>query len=399
MVPCMAAALFLEKPSPERLAVMAGNMAILIIWMHLREFRPGGLNRLLRFNYARQKVSPGGGANGLIPVVFYLVDVALLFTLEQNSRFILNYYLHFLYFVLLVNAGVNLPKVHGLAVNAMTFVLSMVKFVQLLAVNNTPFNFSAAMFSFFTGILTMLIISYAKTMFQEKEKVEMLYGELKQYASRVRELSVAGERNRIAGELHDIIGHSLTALVMELEICARIMAEDPRKAHDIVKRAIEYARSALVNVRRAVDALRPGELEKKDLRSALVGLVEEFSVSCGVAVELDLKAVGDFSPMAELALFRAVQEALTNSLRHGRATAIKIDTVTYSDSTVIKICDNGAGDANSIPGHGLKGMRDRVETAGGRVTYGPGENGGFTVEIRLPNDDGNKKALEASARG
>jgi signal transduction histidine kinase len=379
MVVCMLAALQLENPSPKRLAVLALLMTALVIWVNLGEIITDSLCKLLK----SKTHCPAG--YGRLRMIIFLVDVALLYMLEQNSRFILNYYLHLLYFVLMVNAGVRLSRRQGLLVNAITFIAFLSKFTSLLSTSYSPFNLSLAMFSFFTGILTLLIISYAKSMAEEKENTDRLYAELKSYAGKVKELSIAGERSRIAGELHDIIGHSLTALIMELEICSRIMAEDSQKALQMVKKSAVRARGALANVRRAVDALKPEELEGKRLEAALAGLVQEFSLSCGVLVDIEISQCPALSPRAEMAVFRAVQEALTNSLRHGKAGAVKIQASRGAGGIVINIADDGCGAERIVPGHGLSGMRERLESAGGRLSfYSGGENKGFFIEISLP---------------
>lgn len=381
---CMLAALHLENPSPERLAVLAVFMSVLLLWVNLRDLVPGRL--LGRFGKAAGREKEGGRPEqGRLLMLVFLGDVALLYILEQNSRFILNYYLHLLYFVLMVNAGVSLSRKQGLLVNSAALIVFLSKFARLLSANYSPFNVSLAMFSFFTGILTLIIISYAKSMAEEKEKTDILYSELKTYAGKVRELSITGERNRIAGELHDIIGHSLTALTMELEICSRIMAGDSQKAQEIIKNATTDARNALINVRRAVDALKPGELEGKTLNAALAVLVQKFSRNCGLRVELNFELCPALSPRAELAVFRVVQEALTNSQRHGKATTVKICAAPGAGSTVINISDDGCGTEEIVPGHGLNGMRQRVESVGGRLSYNSrGRHNGFSIEIHLP---------------
>ncbi|MEW6425108.1 MAG: sensor histidine kinase [Bacillota bacterium] len=362
---CFLAALRLEAPARERLAVLALLFAVFTLWVHLKELGPIRCHRLY--------------------YLAFLADIALVYLIEQNSRFVINYYFHLIYFLLIISAQTDLPRKHGLAVSVLTFLVSMIKFAELLRINPGPANISLAIFSFFTGVLTIVILNYARYIREDKETIARLYDELKAYAGQVQELAVTAERNRIAREIHDSLGHSLTALIMELEIYQRTLARDPAQAQKMLEEIKAGARKGLAAVRQAVEALRPRELEEGSLPEALGELVREFASGTGVTIKLAKKnRIPPLPPLSGLALYRAAQEALTNAVRHGRAAQVDIILERTAAGVVLTVADNGQGAAEIRPGYGLAGMAERVEAAGGRVEFISEKGKGFTVKVEIP---------------
>ncbi len=150
----------------------------------------------------------------------------------------------------------------------------------------------------------------------------------------------------------------------------------------------ERARDGLVAVRRAVDALRPRELEQSPLEAALRRLIDEYSRNGALRIDLAVpNPLPRLSPVAELGLFRAAQEALTNAVRHGRADRIAVVLEAAPGRLVLKVTDNGRGCPAVVPGNGLTGMRERVAGVGGRVSWESPAQGGFVLEVRIPADE------------
>ncbi|MDA8096893.1 MAG: sensor histidine kinase [Clostridia bacterium] len=282
----------------------------------------------------------------------------MLFLIEQNSRFIINYHFHAFYLVLIVTAGLLLPRRPGLWVMGVAFLMSMVKFVELVAITGMPSNLSLTVVSSLTAVLIIVVITYARYLQDEREKTARLYAELQRYAQQVRELSVTVERNRLAREIHDTVGHSMTGLVMELEMCRKVLDRDTAQAAAMLEEIREHAQNGLVNVRRAVDALRPRELERSPLESAVRRLIDEYSQNGSLEIELAIhNSFPHLSPVAELGLFRAVQEALTNAVRHGQADRIQVILNRVPGHLVMTVTDNGRGCPGVVPGNGLTGMQ------------------------------------------
>jgi signal transduction histidine kinase len=193
------------------------------------------------------------------------------------------------------------------------------------------------------------------------------------------------ERGRLAREMHDVLAHSLSALVVQLE-GARLLADrtkaDPELL-DAVTRAHGLAQGGLVDARRAIGALRGDDLPGPE---RLPALLEDFGEATGVETVLDVAGPPRELPSeARLALFRTAQEALTNVRRHAHPQRVELRVRYEPEATVLRIEDFGEPPAANGDGggYGLTGMQERAELLGGRLQAGPTREG-FRVELRLP---------------
>ncbi len=198
------------------------------------------------------------------------------------------------------------------------------------------------------------------------------------------------ERQRIARELHDELGHTLTALKMDVvRICERF-AREPETRDDLL-RVAGYVDEAIATVRRVASELRPGILDDLGLPAAVEWQAEEFTERTGIEVRVDVFPL-DLTVESECAigLFRILQEALTNVARHAHATAVRVTLRATDESVELIVADNGRGidreTANTRSSHGLVGVRERARNMNGMayVRGVPGE--GTTVHVRLPLD-------------
>lgn len=194
--------------------------------------------------------------------------------------------------------------------------------------------------------------------------------------ARLAESSRTEERLSISRDLHDLIGHQLTALTLELEAAAHL-ASGPAAEH--VGRARSTARELLTDVRAVVGRLREPPF---DLGTALrrVGAAVAHPA---VHVDLDPGCSVD-DPSRALALLRCVQEIVTNTVRHARAEHLWIEISHCDGDIVVRARDDGRGVDGIQPGNGLRGMAERLGEFGGRVTYASRRGQGFTVEARVP---------------
>ncbi|HEY3766944.1 MAG TPA: sensor histidine kinase [Gaiellales bacterium] len=191
------------------------------------------------------------------------------------------------------------------------------------------------------------------------------------------------ERHRIARELHDQIGQNLTAVVLELRrLQGRV---DPAFAETLAD-AQELARESLEEVRRISYELRPAALDDLGLASALSSLGAAVARRAAIDVSLDIG--GDLprlAPEAELAVYRVAQEALTNAVRHSGCASAHIRLASTPEGAVLQVSDDGAGlDGSPATGGGIRGMRERALTVGGRLVLGVGGAGGVEVELTVP---------------
>lgn len=184
------------------------------------------------------------------------------------------------------------------------------------------------------------------------------------------------ERLRLSRELHDLAGHRLTALKLNLEL-ARRLPEAQRS--DRIDTALQMSDALLEDIRGVVGQLRAHD--GLSLRPALQQLADGLP---GVRVELDVG--DDLAPDVDTAavILRCAQEALTNAVRHGAARQIRIRVGRQDDGIAVEVRDDGRGRAEVQAGHGLTGMRERVQAAGGRLDYDSRAGAGFTLRAWLP---------------
>ena len=211
---------------------------------------------------------------------------------------------------------------------------------------------------------------------------------------RAREAAVAEERNRLAREIHDTLAHYLTVVNVQLEAAEKLAATQPARSLDAVGRARRLTLQCLQEVRRSVGALRAATVEELALPGALAKLVREFSESTGIDVSLDLGDVDSLhlTPEAAQALYRTVQEALTNVQRHAHASRARVTLTTPNGVVTLRVEDDGVGPGTGPEdqggGFGLIGLRERVALLGGRLDFGPGHHTGACLTVTLPREAG-----------
>ncbi len=197
------------------------------------------------------------------------------------------------------------------------------------------------------------------------------------------------EKNHIARELHDDLGQSLTALKMDLSLLANKLPATDRFSADKIKSMRGLIDDTVTSVRRIASDLRPVMLDDLGLMPAIDWLTHDFSQRTGINVKLNIANHNiRLDKDAETALYRAIQEALTNVARHAKAMQITISMAHSNQGFTVKICDDGTGisveDQRKRKSLGLLGMRERVQILGGQmnVSGAPGE--GTAIEIILP---------------
>lgn len=257
-----------------------------------------------------------------------------------------------------------------------------------------------------TDALPILILLFAALWWRDRTRVRRLHEQRAQdaarfvaqqrmlersreqisaYAEQVYTLAAAEERNRIAGEIHDTVAHRLSALIVQLQVARRLTASaeghDQGAAQEALRTCEDLARDALDDARRAVRAMRThsGDASVQALRRLALEYGRLAGMEVNVRTEVDRLPTHLMGPLQ-----RALQEALTNAHRHGRATRVKIDLWREGPQVRMRVVDNGRGASHPRFGVGLATMAERAQEAGGelRIRTEPGR--GFELDIRLP---------------
>jgi len=253
----------------------------------------------------------------------------------------------------------------------------------LLAIKNAFQSLNIVLF-----VLYLVLLVQSKH--HEKERIAILNQQLEEANVRLRAFALEAERtaetrerNRLAREIHDTLGHTLTGIAAGLDACIVLVDAAPAVVKKQLEKIRETARHGLVDVRRSVKKLRPDDLEKMPLQQAIKKVIAEFSASSGVEIQLvEMGWPEKLREDEEEVIYRIVQEGITNARRHGRATKVTVTCGLEPGRFYIIIADNGEGCAELKQGFGLRHMEERLELLHGRLRYWSDK--GFTLEATIP---------------
>jgi two-component system, NarL family, sensor histidine kinase DesK len=218
-----------------------------------------------------------------------------------------------------------------------------------------------------TGVMVMVVVRLAA-----------VTRELDGARAELAEAAVLKERLRISRDLHDGLGHSLTAIALKGDLAARLLPRDPDTARAEVGELVRVAREAAQDVRQVVHGYR-----RRSLRTEIDRAVSLLEVS-GVGCQTHLAGEPAEDSAQEAALAWAVREGVTNVLRHSRATTCTITTAVRGRGLRLEIVNDGAPGERAQPGSGLAGLRERAEQVGGSVSAGPVGAAGFRLTVEVP---------------
>ena len=222
-------------------------------------------------------------------------------------------------------------------------------------------------------------------LYKSSEELKIVNIQLQDYARKSEEVVKIKERNRLAREIHDTIGHTLTGIATGLEACIELSEINIDKMKVQIVKISELARNGLVEVRRSVSELRPDAFERLSLISAIQRLSQDINECTNINVNLEVAGnVPKLSPDEEETIYRVVQEGITNAVRHGNASQINVQLIFDETSLQADIADDGVGCTNIKEGFGLKHIQERVSMLGGRVSFNGVNEKGFCISVNLP---------------
>jgi two-component system, NarL family, sensor histidine kinase DesK len=226
--------------------------------------------------------------------------------------------------------------------------------------------------------LALMVVVVGFFTSQARSQLDM-FAELRASRRERARLAVAEERDRIARDLHDLVGHSLSVIAVKTELALRLVTVDPERAENelvdidtVVRRALSEVRQAVTNYRQPTLA---GELASASRAAA----------SAGIDCRVESPESWNLPMPVDGALAWTVREGVTNVLRHSHAANCRIQLSIVDNSAELRITDDGAGPTESdTRGNGLAGLAERVQALGGSMSSGAGPNGGFVVHVQVP---------------
>lgn len=217
----------------------------------------------------------------------------------------------------------------------------------------------------------------------EKEKT---YNELKEAYGKLQDITVLKERNKIAREIHDTVGHTLTTVLVEMEVGRKLAPKNIDQALEKFRMAQEQVRKGLNDLRNSVRILEKGD-EIMDFLPSIQSLIKDTEQHAGVIIHSDISIMSKIDDSLKKTLYHALQEGLTNGIKHGRSTAFVFKLIETDKNILFSLEDNGVGCSSIILGFGLKSMKERVKEHSGIFKIELQPEGGFGLYIVIPIKD------------
>lgn len=249
-------------------------------------------------------------------------------------------------------------------------------------------NINTAIAFGLTLLFILLLVNALLAERQSREKLLLANEQLRSYALRIEDQATLQERNRIAREIHDALGHALTAQSIQIENALLFLPPEAEKTHSFLKEAQRLGARALQEVRRSIATLRSNPLQGRSLEAAINVAIAEFQTTTGITPALLLQVSQPISIEISTAVYRIIQESLTNISKHSAATQVSLHLQQNYNKIHLQIVDNGKGfdPTRNTTGFGLQGMRERTAALGGQflLTSQPLQGCRIAISIPLP---------------
>lgn len=235
---------------------------------------------------------------------------------------------------------------------------------------------------FFVSQLVSTLLTERRT----QEQLSLAHEQLRQYALQIEDLAAVQERNRIAREIHDSLGHALTTLNIQLQTAVKLWQRNPAEAKPFLEQAHRLGTIAMKEVRQSVHALRADAEIEEPLEQAISTLIQDFCQGTGVAVSTQIELNTVLPAQLSKTIYRVIQEALTNICKHAQATSVQLRLQQKPDRIDLTIADNGQGFRLSphAAGFGLHSMRERITILKGTFQIDTKPGAGCRISIELP---------------
>lgn len=233
----------------------------------------------------------------------------------------------------------------------------------------------------YVALVLMVLVAMLTTALQGEKRSRL---ETERLSKEVQGLATELERSRIAREIHDSLGHTLTSLNIQLDVARRLQDREPERCAEAINTAKELASQSLTDVRMALQSIRNNS--DFNFKEAVNGLVKDVQQAENkMDVQLNLN-VTDVPASVGFQLYRVIQECMTNVLKHANASEVRIALDQSAETLTLQVSDNGCGLNNSQPtaGFGILGMQERIQGLNGTVAISAAPNQGTNIEVQIP---------------
>jgi len=261
-----------------------------------------------------------------------------------------------------------------------------------LSIGNNLISFSFVVYGAIVGSLIRNLLRARETISTQyvqltasHKALSQAHQQLSDYSKQVEDLTAIQERNRIAREIHDTVGHNITALLVQIQLAKELMKIDVKKGVEVIEVCEKLTRKSLEEIRLSVRTLREEASGQLSFIPSLREMLSDFSAVSGLETTLDI--IGDpklINTSLQHTVKRVIQESLTNAKRHGLATIYKVSLHISEHRVMVEIFDNGQGTKNVVPGFGLLNMKERIEEHGGEIHFEGKVGEGFYINISIP---------------
>jgi signal transduction histidine kinase len=301
----------------------------------------------------------------------------------------------FLYLILVTRSCLIFQLPGRLTVTFLSFILFLLslrhhvhpgRFSPLAEERFRFFSFSLAVLFGLSLVFVLLLMNAVLSERESRDKLATANEKLRQYALKIENQATLEERNRIAREIHDSLGHSLTALNLQLETALKLSKSDIPRAMTFLATAKELGSKALQDVRQSVSTMRSHPLQGQTLEQVIYRLAADFQRSNGILPHCQISVISPLSMEISTSIYRIIQESLTNISKYAEATEIKLELTTTLATLKLIIQDNGKGfDLGQNPtGFGLQSMRDRILALGGEFEINTHPGAGCQIIVQVP---------------
>ena len=231
-----------------------------------------------------------------------------------------------------------------------------------------------------------MLVNALLSEYQSRQKLAIAHEKLQQYALQIEDKAALQERNRIAREIHDSLGHALTAQSIQLENALLFCQSNPEKTQVFLLQAKHLATMALKEIRQSVATLRSNPLQGRSLKDAINSLIQDAQSRINIVPDYSISLTYPLSTEIDTAIYRIIQEALTNICKHSDATQVKLQLRTVSERLYLLIEDNGKGfdPEQNTTGFGLQSMRERTAALRGKFNIYSAIALGCRITVDIP---------------